>query len=101
MQKEEFLLRKLRGHMAYKKNVEPYRIFRDSELVLLLQERPTTIEQLITIKGFPAEGARVAICGQAIIDIFSKTKEVDDFEVNVDNKGSLTVTTLLKPLAVF
>ena len=71
MKKEEFLLRKLRGHMAYKKNVEPYRIFRDSELVLLLQERPTTIEQLTTIKGFPAEGARVAICGLGIIDIFS------------------------------
>ena len=87
--------------MAYKKNVEPYRIFRDSELALLLKAKPVTIEQLTSIKGFPAEGARVAICGQAIIDIFSKTKEVDDFEVNVDNKGSLTVTTLLKPLSVF
>lgn len=101
MQKEEVLLRKLRGHMAYKKQVEPYRIFRDIELVELLEQRPTTMEELVAIKGFPREGARVACCGQAIIDIFTRTEEVEDFDVEVDNRGFLSVDTVLKPLDVF
>lgn len=101
MQIEEMLLRKLRGHMAYKKNVEPYRIFRDVELNMLLQVKPKTINELTSIKGFPKDGARVACCGQSILDIFNRPKEIEDFKVDMDDKGNLSVNTELIRLSVF
>lgn len=101
MEIEEILLRKLRGHMAYKKQVEPYKIFRDAELNILLQVRPKTMEDLTKIKGFPEAGARVACCGQSILDIFNRPKDIDDFDVKLDSKGNLSVNTQLIPLSVF
>ena len=101
MEIEEMLLRKLRGYMAFKKQVEPYKIFRDIELDILLQVRPKTMDELTSIKGFPKTGARVACCGQSILDIFNRPKEIDDFTVELDSKGNMLVSTELIKLSVF
>lgn len=98
---EEELLRKLRGHMAFKKCVEPFRVFRDIELELLLQHRPKTIRELITIKGFPEGGKRVEGYGEAIISIFNKPKEIKDFNVNLDKDGEPTAKIVLKQMSCF
>ena len=89
---ERELLEKLRGHLAYKSRMEPYKVFRDVELELLLQARPKTIEALARIKGFPRDGARVTKYGKSIIDIFNRPGDIDDFEV--DTNGN--VKTKLK-----
>ena len=101
MSEQEKLLRKLRGHMAYKKQVEPFRVFRDIELNLLLEKEPKDIESLTQIKGFPANGARVKGYGEAIIAIFNNTSRVKSFSVKLDANGECLVTTILKPLEVF
>lgn len=66
MDQERELLKKMCGHMAYKKGVEPYVIFNDENLEALLEARPQSIEELGKVKGFPTDGARVAKWGQAI-----------------------------------
>lgn len=98
---ERELLKKLRGHMAYKKGVEPFRVFRDVELELLLQVKPKTIKELTTIKGFPAGGKRVGGYGEAIIAIFNKPQEIKDFNINLDKDGEPTAKIVLKQMSVF
>lgn len=98
---ERELLKKLRGHMAYKKGVEPFRVFRDVELELLLQVKPKTIKELTTIKGFPAGGKRVEGYGEAIIAIFNKPQEIKDFNINLDKDGEPTAKIVLKQMSVF
>lgn len=87
MNKEKELLQKLRGHLAYKASMEPYKVFRDTELELLLKIRPKTIEELCKIKGFPKDGARVTKYGASIIDIFNRPNMIDDFEVSDDGSA--------------
>ena len=101
MKKTEELLRKLRGHLAYKKQVKPYVIFKDTELEEILKVEPKTLDELATIKGFPRTGARVTKWGQSIVDIFNKTDEVEDFEVTVDKDGDLVVNTVVKMMEMF
>jgi len=101
MEKTEELLRKLRGHLAYKKQVKPYVIFKDAELVDILKVEPRTLDELATIKGFPRQGARVTKWGQSIVDIFNKTDEVEDFEITVDKDGDLVVNTVVKMMEMF
>lgn len=101
MDKERELLKKLRGHLAYKKGVEPFRVFRDIELELLLQKRPRTIKELTQIKGFPADGKRVLGYGEAIISIFNKPSQIKDFNVNLDKDGEPTAKIVLKEMSVF
>lgn len=84
MANEKELLQKLRGHLAYKVGMEPYKVFRDQELDLLLEKRPKTLEELAKLKGFPKDGARVTKYGKAIIDIFNRSGQIDDFNVRDD-----------------
>lgn len=101
MGKEKELLKKLRGHMAYKKGVEPFRVFRDIELDLLLQARPKSIAELTKIKGFPANGKRVLGYGDAIVKIFIKTDEIKDFDISLDKDGDPIAKTVLRQMTAF
>lgn len=101
MNTERELLKKLRGYLAYKKGVEPFRVFRDVELELLLEARPKSIQELTKIKGFPAEGKRVLGYGEAIISIFNKPSEIKDFKINLDKDGEPTARIVLKEMNIF
>lgn len=94
------LLSKLRGRMAYKSNCAPYLIFSDELMEVLLEQKPKTVEELSTIKGFPKDGKRVEKWGQAIVDVFSE-KDVQDFEVEEDSEGDLVVRSVLVPMQLF
>lgn len=96
MASEKELLQKLRGHLAYKASMEPFKVFRDQELELLLKERPKTLESLAKIKGFPKGGARVTKYGNAIIDIFNRSEQIEDFNVRDDG----FVETKLKRMSI-
>lgn len=96
--RKEKLLR-LRGAMAHAKQCKPYMIFSDIELEALLKAKPTSIEQLGKIKGFPSEGYRVKNFGQAIVDIFVKAEEEYlEFKTTVLN-GEVFATTLTRSSA--
>lgn len=101
MTKHEELLRKLRGHLAYAKQVKPYVIFKDEELKLILDIKPKTLASLATIKGFPKEGKRVEKWGQSIVDIFNKADKIEDFEVKLDKSGEPVAKTQLKRMNLF
>lgn len=101
MTQQEELLRKLRGHLAYAKQVKPYVIFKDEELIAILDVKPKTLEELATIKGFPKEGKRLANWGQSIIDIFNKTDKIADFEVKLDKTGEPVSVVKLKRMNLF
>lgn len=55
----------------------PYTVFNDEDLELLLKQKPKNITSLITIKGFPANGARVTKYGEAIIEFFKNGCKVE------------------------
>ncbi|GAA0101698.1 hypothetical protein UT300012_24130 [Paraclostridium bifermentans] len=95
------LLCKLRGHLAFKKQVKPYVIFKDVELERLLEVQPTTLEELATIKGFPRDGKRVTGFGKSIIDIFTRTDKIEDFSVKLDKDGDPVSETKLKRMSLF
>jgi ribonuclease D len=97
----ENLLRKLRGRLAFKSAKKPYVIFNDETLGDLLKEEPKTIEALSAIKGFPADGKRVAAWGQAIVDIFNKPDKIEDFDVKLDADGEPQATTRMKKMNAF
>jgi superfamily II DNA helicase RecQ len=88
----EDTLRKLRGHLAHKKQVAPYQIFNDKTLELLLKEKPTTVEALSKLKGFPKEGYRVTNLGEIIVEVF-RTKKDYEFEIK-DKNGELFIVAL-------
>lgn len=70
MSEKEALLA-LRSELSYKtKNNHSYS-FSNEELNRLLSERPTTLEDLGKIKGFPKNGKRIKAFGQQIVDIFN------------------------------
>lgn len=101
MEEIERLLRKLRRHLAYAKQVEPYKIFRDVELNLLLKNKPKTIEELAKLKGFPKDGKRVTCWGESIIKIFNKPEDIKDFEVTLDGEGFPVAVPILKKMDLF
>lgn len=101
MSKQEELLRKLRGHLAYAKQVKPYVIFKDEELVAILEKQPKSLDELSTIKGFPRDGKRVEKWGQSIVDIFTQTEKVEDFELKMDSEGEPVAKTKLKRMNLF
>ena len=101
MKEIEELLRKLRGHLAYAKKCEPYKIFRDVELNLLLGNKPKTIEELSELKGFPRDGKRVTCWGESIIKIFNKPEDIKDFEVTLDTDGFPIAIPILKKMELF
>ena len=101
MKEIEGLLRKLRGRLAYAKQCKPYKIFRDIELNLLLENKPKTIEELACLKGFPKDGKRVTCWGESIIKIFNKPGDLKDFAVTLDGEGFPVSVPILKKMDLF
>lgn len=99
--REEELLKKLRGRLAYTSGVEPYVIFNDQQFLEVLRVRPQTVEELSNIKGFPIEGKRIERWGQAIVDIFTKKDKIADFEISKDSEGEVIAKTVLRPMNIF
>jgi ribonuclease D len=96
------LLKKLRGRLAYVRGVEPYVIFKDTEFESLMEVQPKSLQELATIKGFPADGKRVQNWGQAIVDIFTKSDQVTEFEVEPTGvPDEYRIKTRLKPMSLF
>ena len=84
---EKELLLKLRGRLAYVKQLPPYMIFQDKQLEDLLKFKPKTLEELSAIKGFPKDGTRVNNWGDSIIAIFKHPQEVTDFNIQMNKDG--------------
>ena len=63
-------LKRLRNRLALKNGIAQYSVFKDEQLEELLKRKPKTIDELVSIKGFPKNGARVAKWGQDIIRVF-------------------------------
>lgn len=59
----------------------PYAVFRDEELEALLKHRPKTIEELVLVRGFPADGARVRKHGLAIIEFFKSDCKIQSMDM--------------------
>lgn len=94
-------LQKLRGSIAFSKQCEPFKVFRNTELDLLLKVKPTTIEGLSTIKGFPPTGNRVLKWGEAIIKIFQNVDSIEDFKTEGKPGEDPTVKVILKKSNAF
>lgn len=95
------LLKKLRGHLAYAKQCEPFKIFRNVEFEALMEKQPKTIEELSEIKGFPKDGKRVTCWGEAIVKIFAEPEQIKDFEVTLDAEGFPISSIVLKKMELF
>ena len=98
---QEELLRKLRGHLAYKAGVEPYVVFNDQSLAEILQVKPKTLDDLSKVKGFPREGKRISNWGEAIIAIFNSADKIESFEVKGSSLEDMKVVAHLKKLDLF
>jgi len=101
MRSVEEQLKKLRGHLAHKKQVKPYVIFNDKTFEALMLAKPKTLEELAKVKGFGGEGKRVSGWGQAIIDIFTRPEQTEDFSIELDADGDMVVTTKLQKMDAF
>ena len=64
-------LKRFRGAQAHRKQCEPYRIFTNAILEVLVEQKPSTLQSLSMVKGFGEK--RIAAYGQGIIDIINKS----------------------------
>ena len=82
--------------LCRKSNADIY----DTTIEDLLKAQPATLEELTKVKGFPANGKRVAGFGECIVKIFTSTDEVSN--ITVETSGdSVNVKTELKKLSLF
>lgn len=85
--KKELLLQ-LRSKLVSALHVQPYIIYDDDTIELLLKKKPKTLDDLKDIKGFPEKGKRFKGFGAQIVAIFNDTDNVGEF--NVDSDGSIS-----------
>lgn len=98
--KQRELLVALRAKLIGIKHTLPFTIYSDETIEDLLKAQPVTLEELTKVKGFPANGKRVAGFGECIIKIFTSTDEVSN--ITVETSGdSVNVKTELKKLSLF
>lgn len=98
--KQRELLVALRAKLIGAKHTLPFTIYSDETIEDLLKAQPVTLEELTKVKGFPANGKRVAGFGECIIKIFTSTDEVSN--ITVETSGdSVNVKTELKKLSLF
>lgn len=69
-------LLKLRSEIAKKTKGATYLVFNDKELEMLLTAAPKSIEELCKLKGFPKDGKRVRVYGDALVSIFKGVKTI-------------------------
>lgn len=89
-ERQRELLIKLRGVLVGELHVQPYIVYPDETIELLLDMQPKTLDDLANIKGFPEKGKRFKGFGKQVIAIFNETDTIEDFKL--DSTGSLTST---------
>jgi ribonuclease D len=100
MPKEKELLIELRSQLVGKLHTQPFTIYTDSTIDELLKARPKTLEELASVKGFPADGKRIKGFGEAIIEIFKNTNRIEKIEITGDS-SNVSVGTVLSPMNAF
>lgn len=100
-EKERSLLKKLRGHLAFKHHCAPYAIFKDEQLEMLLEVRPKTLEELAGQRGFPLYGRRVGGYGEAIVAVFNRSDQIEDFEFAQYSDGQPVIKLKIKNMDIF
>jgi superfamily II DNA helicase RecQ len=98
--KQRELLVALRAKLIGTKHTLPFTIYSDETIEDLLKAQPATLEELAKVKGFPANGKRVAGFGECIVKIFTSTDEVSNITVETSGDG-VNVKTELKKLSLF
>ena len=99
-EKQKKLLLELRSKLVGKLHVQPYIIYGDETVELLLNKQPKTIEELSKVKGFPPKGKRVAGFGESVIAIFQDAEKISEIEITDTNKG-ITVGVQTKKMGCF
>ena len=98
--KQRKLLLELRSDLVGKLHTQPFTIYNDATIELLLKAQPKTKEELGKVKGFPPDGKRMKGFGDAVIAIFTKTDIIDKISINGDENG-VSVSPVLKSMDVF
>lgn len=104
MDRSEYLigrLKDLRNHLSLSRSIPQYIIFKDEQLDALLLHRPTSIEELVKIKGFPAGGKRVTQWGEQLVSIFKSPETIEDIQVDIDSEGNVSLTVIPKKMNIF
>lgn len=98
--KQRELLVALRAKLIGTKHTLPFTIYSDETIEDLLKAQPATLEELTKVKGFPANGKRVAGFGECIVKIFTSTDEVSNITVETSGDGVNVKTELKKALLI-
>lgn len=99
-EQERKALVELRSKLVGDKHTLPFTIYSDQTIEALLDARPTTIEELSKVKGFPKNGKRLKGFGEAVIQIFKDVQRIDSINV-VERDGEAVVEVPLKPMSIF
>ena len=86
--KQRQLLLDLRSKLVSKMHVQPYIVYDDDTIELLLQKQPKTLDDLKQIKGFPEKGKRFKGFGLSVCAIFNDKEQLDG--IDVDDTGHVT-----------
>lgn len=80
-ERQRELLLKLRSVLVGEMHVQPYIIYPDETIDLLLEAQPKTLDDLSKVKGFPETGKRFKGFGEQVIAIFNDANAIDEFEI--------------------
>lgn len=86
-ERQKQLLLELRSKLVGTMHVQPYIVYDDDTIELLLKKQPKTLDELKQIKGFPEKGKRFKGFGLSVCAIFN---DKDLKEIDVDQSGSIT-----------
>lgn len=95
------LLIQLRSDLIGSKHTLPFTIYSDTTIEDLLKAQPKTIEELVQVKGFPADGKRVRGFGESIIQIFKNPEVINRVLVTVTDDSEIAIKTELKNMDMF
>lgn len=98
--KQRELLLELRSKLVGQLHTQPFTIYNDDTIELLLDAQPKTIEELAKVKGFPEKGKRVQGFGEAVIAIFNDTNRIENIKISGAGKGS-RISVGLKSMEAF
>lgn len=97
--KQRRLLQQLRSKLVSKMHVQPFTIYSDAVIECLIQKKPTTLEELEQVKGFPKNGKRINGFGELVISIFNDVESIQS--VDVVTEGKNVQVRSVKPLSAF
>lgn len=99
-EKQRKMLLELRSKLVGKLHVQPFTIYDDKTIEVLLQKKPKTLKELSAIKGFPETGKRIRGFGDLIVAIFTDVDRISDIEISGDDT-SLSIQHQIKPITAF